>query len=675
MRERALHTLMPNFRVYFAVMVLFAGAAYYFNFFLGLGQTLITLAVYFAFLRAGARKRKEVVRYLDSVTAQMDHSAGGSLLRFPLPMAVIRPAGGEILWANEPFSRMIGISGRFEKEIGAVVPGLSTRWLAERKDRHPQPVQLRDSFFTVYGTLLPARGAHPYSQDEEARLAALYFIDCTEELTSRQELTGSKPVAAVVLIDNYEELMKDAIDSEKSNLVAAIDKRVVEWASPAKGLLRKYDRDKYLFVCETRHMTMLADAKYSLLDAVRELKNHVGVVATVSIGIGHDAPTLEENLGFAQLSIDMALSRGGDQVVLKSPTQFQFFGGRNKEMQRRTKVKARVVANSLSQLISSSSMVMVMGHKAADLDSLGAAAGVICAARTRGCPAYIVVNPSTCAAANLLDALSALPEYQGVFISEQEALLRADRETLLVVVDTNRPDYAESPALLDACHRVAVIDHHRRAAEYIERAALSFHEPYASSSCELVTELLQSMGGGEVLLRAEAEALLSGIVLDTKNFTLRTGVRTFEAAAYLKGAGADPVTVRKLFQNDLASSVSRYEIIHAAQVYKTNMAVAMIRHDVSRVVAAQAADELLNVTGVQASFVLFPEETGGGRPPHIVISARSLGEINVQIILEKIGGGGHLTMAGAQMPDIRPEEAMRRLLTAIDEYAEETGTE
>ena len=349
---------------------------------------------------------------------------------------------------------------------------------------------------------------------------------------------------------------------------------------------------------------------------------------------------------------------------MKNRVTFEFFGGRGGEVERRTKVKSRVMANALGELISDASQVFIMGHKHADFDAVGAAAGVCCIARKRGKKAQIVIDMDDNAAGPILKRLAALPEYKDAFISGSDAFIKAQPGALLVVVDTNRPDFVESEQLLDTCNRVAVIDHHRRAASYIESAALNFHEPYASSASELVSELLQYLIDPGDLLRAEAEALFAGIVLDTKNFTMRTGGRTFEAAALLRRAGVDTADVQRLFQGTLSDMIERYDIIRHAELYHNDIAIAAVEQDIDRVTAAKAADELLTLRGVRASFVLFKHDTG------VNLSARSLGEINVQLIMEKLGGGGNSTTAGGQIPDGTVDAVREQLIAAIDQYLE-----
>ena len=469
---------------------------------------------------------------------------------------------------------------------------------------------------------------------------------------------------SIICIDSYEEVLKNLSDSDKSGIQAQIDTKINEWLKDESVVIRKYDRDRYILLCEEQTLEKFIDDKFSVLASVREIKNSEDIPVTLSIGIGRDGETLKEKYQFANLATDMALSRGGDQAVIKSRFAFEFFGGATKEVEKRTKVKSRVMANALSQLMKASSLVLIMGHRVSDIDSIGAAAGMVCAARKREKNVKIVVNEAKTSAASLIARLRTMPEYENVFISPEDALLMADKETLLIVVDTNRPDFVESPELLQAAMKVAVIDHHRRAADYIENAAINMHEPYASSASELSCELLQYMVSAHDVARVEAEALLAGIYLDTKGYTIKTGVRTFEAAAYLRRAGADTIEVKRLFQNDFDDQMTKYRIVTASHIYRDSIAIAVADYQVPRAIAAQAADELLTIHGVHGSFVVFKNDG------ETIISARSLGQLNVQVITEKLGGGGNITTAGAQPGKVPVEDVVANLKRAIDEVDE-----
>ena len=460
-------------------------------------------------------------------------------------------------------------------------------------------------------------------------------------------------------------MLKNVAENTRASIVGEISQKLGELAEATDGLFAQLDRDRYLLIFEARHLPKLQEEKFPILDAVHNLQNPGGIPATLSIGVGVDADNFQELFQYASLSVEMALSRGGDQAVIKNRFNFEFYGGRTKELEKRTKVKSRVMANALGELVADASKVFIMGHKNADLDCIGAAAGVFAVARKRGRPAYIIKETTPSPADIMYERLARLQEYEGAFIAPQDALLLADSSSLLVVVDTNRPEQVQSEELLLSCNKVAVIDHHRRAATYIADAALNFHEPYASSASELVAELLQYILEPANLLRLESEAILAGIVLDTKHFTMRTGGRTFEAAAFLRRAGADPANVQEYFQNDLEGTIARYDIIQNAKLYRNNIAIAQVDHTVGRVTAAQAADELLNISGIDTSFVLFPAED------RIMISARSAGEVNVQVILEALGGGGNAATAGAQVPGLSMTEAVQQLTVSINQYLEQ----
>ena len=657
-KNKLSHLLEPSLRLYFIALVCFTVASAFFNLYLGLAEAVVVLMLYCYFRRANNLRRREILKYIDNVTCNIDVATKDTMVNAPLPMVIFKPETDEVIWSNERFLQLTGEREHlFDTKLSAAVPDFNSRWLMEGKSQCPNEVRIGDRRFLVYGHLVRTD-----DRGRQSFLATTYWVDVTEFANVREEFYDSRPVAAILLLDNYEEILKGLSDNASSALLSEINARLDEWVAPAGGIFCRYNRDHYLFLFEERHLQAYQDGKYSVLDAVHAITSPNGIPATLSIGIGKDADSLQELFQYANLSIDMALSRGGDQAVVKNKFTFEFYGGRSKETEKRTKVKSRVMANALAELISSASMVFIMGHKYPDLDCMGAAAGVMALCRKRGVSAHIIKESGQNPASGMADRLAALPEYRDAFLSAQDALIMADANALLVVVDTNRPEQVSAQEVLLSCNKVAVIDHHRRASSYIADAALNFHEPYASSASELVTELLQYAMEPADLLRLEAEALLAGIVLDTKQFTMRTGGRTFDAAAFLRRSGADTGEVKKLFQNDLEGTISRYNIIQNARMYKAGIAVAKVDHTIGRVTAAQAADELLNISGIEASFVLFPD---GER---VILSARSMGDINVQVILEKLGGGGNAATAGAQVANPSVDAVFKQLLQAIDQY-------
>lgn len=654
--------LEPNLKLYFLVMVAFSVLSATVSVKLGLTEFAATVALYVYFTRASQSRRQGILQYIDNLTGSVDTASKSTLINSPLPIMVFRPDTGEVIWSNENFLQLAGVREHlFEMKVEDAVPHLPVEWLLEGKSECPERVFMNNRRFRVYGSLVRSRG----KGTEQNLVATTYWVDTTEADDLREHYTASRPVMAILLIDNYEDLMKACADTQRSAVQAQIDEKLNAWAAQGQGILLKTDRDHYLFIFEEQYYQPFVQERFAVLDAMREIKVGEGVHPTLSIGVGKDVDSLRDLYKNANLSVEMALSRGGDQAVVRNRMDFEFYGGRSKTTEKRTKVKSRVMANALSELIADATEIYIMGHSFADMDAVGAAAGLCCAARKRGKKARIVIDLKHNAAGAVLEKLRALPAYEGVFAAPSEAFISMRPGTLLVVVDTTRPDMVESPQLLESCNRVAVIDHHRRAASYIENAAFSFHEPYASSASELVTELLQYLVDPADLLREEAEALLAGIVLDTKHFTLRTGGRTFEAAAFLRRAGADTTDVQRLFQNNLQDMVSRYDIIRRAQLYRDNIAVAVIPQDgVDRVAAAQAADELLGIKGVKASFVLYRSGSD------VLMSARSLGEINVQVILEALGGGGNSATAGGRVENGDIDTVRQDLLAAIDHYFE-----
>ena len=661
MNRKLNQLLQGNLRVYFMVLILFTAMMATYSWKAAAGQLAIVLALALYNRENARRRRKEISKYLDNVAGSVDIATKDTMTRAPLPMLMFRPESGEIIWANDRFSQMLGENGDllYERKLTEFIPDFESRWIIEGKSAHPGEVTCGERRYQVFGQLARTGGR------SGGFVATTYWLDVTEMSQIRDIYQATRPVAAILLIDNYEDLMmKNLTDNERSNLLAEIDARLDAWVAGTGGLLRRYQRERYLFIFEEQYLEKFIEKKFEVLDAVREVVNPSGINASLSIGIGKDGDSFQELLSFANLSLDMALSRGGDQAVIRNKFTFEFYGGRTKETEKRTKVKSRVMANALSALVSDSSRVFIMGHKMPDNDCVGAAAGVFALCRKNGVPAHIIKAPTPNPSQELSERLQQLPEYQDGFMSAQDALLIADNRSLVVVVDTNRPEQVQALEVLQSCNRVAVIDHHRRAATYIEGAALNYHEPYASSASELVTELLQYIVEPNQLLRAESEALLAGIVLDTKNFTMRTGGRTFEAAAFLRRSGADTAEVKKLYQNNFRDTVSKYSIIQNADLYREHIAIAYSETPVGRVTAAQAADELLNIIGIDTSFVLAGDGT------QVNISGRSMGDTNVQVILEALGGGGNAAAAGGQVEGKSVEEVVAELKAAIDKYFE-----
>ena len=660
MNERIRKLVRTNTVAYILLLLLFAAVTAKISLALAIGEVAAALAVWYISHRRSKVVQQQLHQYVERIAGGADTAKNSNMLFAPMPMMVFNPENDDVLWANDLFTDLPGVGKDiFESRVRDVVEGFETHWILEGKAEFPGLFTWNGRRYRIFGCL-----SRPEGTGHMGVLATTYWMDVTDLEHMRTTLAETRPVVAIIMIDNYEDLMSACPEGKRSAVRAAVEEKMDQWRGGSGALLMKSDRDRYLMVLDEARYEKFAAGRFSILDDVRTVQAGEGVYATLSIGVGREAADFEALYKNAGLALEMALSRGGDQAVVKDQMNFEFYGGRAKTTEKRTKVKSRVMANALGDLMDDTEHVYVMGHKYADMDTLGAAAGICAIARKRGKAARIVLDMENNSVGPMLRKLRALPEYKDVFIGGGDAFLRVQPDTLLVVVDTNRPESVESEPLLESCNRVAVIDHHRRGSSYIEKMALNFHEPYASSASELVTELLGYLLETGDLLKTEAEALLAGIVLDTKNFTSRTGGRTFEAAAYLRRAGADTQDVQRMFQSDLESMIDRYAIIRRAVLYREDLAIAAIDEPCERVTAAKAADELLTLSGVQASFVFYPKDDG------VYISARSLGEVNVQVIVEALGGGGNSTSAGGQLPGVTVEQVCQKLQEAIDKYYE-----
>ena len=653
MNKRLQRLFQPNVRFHLMLLITFALATFFIGghnrILAGIQVAVIILLALYS--RIATRKRTaKLLDYLESVSDSMDLTVRDT----PLPVAIFNSETGEIIWSNDNFIAITGLHVPFfELNITDAVPDFTWDWLLDGKTEVPDPVGVEDRLFRVYGNVV--RFDHEY-------VAMTYWIDVTDYVQVCDEYLDSRLVFAILTLDNYEELLKGMREKEKSALLSDLDDKINAWASGNGGFLCRFERDRYFFLFEERHLAGYIQNEFSILNLVHTDVGTEGVHATLSIGIGKDGKTPQENYRHASLGIEMALSRGGDQAVIRNRYGFEFFGGHSTKIEKRTKVKSRIMASAFGELLSDASIVLIMSHEYADYDSIGAAIGVCCMARAKRKTARIVYNAEKNQVQNIIDLVSELPEYSGVFVTEQDAIIEADSETLLVVVDTCRPDKVESKSLLLSCTRIAVIDHHRRAADYIENAVLNVHEPYASSSAELVKEMMQYLLEKDDILRLEAEALLAGIMLDTKGFSVNTGSGTFDAAAFLRRTGADTASVKRLLQSDIDTATARYALMREATIYRDGIALAASDEPHSRISIAQAADELLNISGVHTSFV------AAKNGADVFVSGRGIGGVNVQVILEKLGGGGSQSTAGLQMPGSSVTQVVDDLKKAIDEY-------
>ncbi|MBQ2937826.1 MAG: DHH family phosphoesterase [Clostridia bacterium] len=612
------------------------------------------------------KRKSEISETLQDLTLTVDSAAKTSLINSPFPLIIIE-TDGNIVWKSVKFA------SEFEDvDMNAFINDLVFDLQDEIKNKKEKNdksilrrIQVNKKTYKLVGKFVNSK---KYSKNNKKEyMAILYFIDETENVKLQKEYNDSKSCVGIIMIDNYEENMQMLESEEKTQYIADIDKCIYEWTNETNGILIKSDRDRYIYIFEQRYLDKIKEDKFSVLDKIKELDPKQKVQFTLSIAISNEGKVDKEKYKSAQTAMDIVLGRGGDQAVVRQNDIYKFFGGRAQEVEKRTKVKARVVAHALENLIRESSKVMVMGHSNPDIDSMGSSIGIYALAKSLDKNAYIITS-DTPTLHNFKDSLLEEPEYEDVLISKEVAEENIDEDTLLVIVDTHKFNYVESEETLKKARKIVIIDHHRRSADYIENATLTFQEVYASSAAELVTELLQYAEVNVDLKKIEAESLYAGIMMDTKSFTFKTGVRTFEAAAYLRKCGVDIIKVKKWFQSDLESFNKIAEIVKSAEIVNDTIAIAMYNQEKAKDVSllcAKAADELLTIGDVTASFVL------GNTGEKICISGRSIGDINVQVILEKLGGGGHITLAGAQVEGMSAEEVKEELIVRINEYFSE----
>ena len=657
MNKRLGRLLNYNVGLYFFVLLIFGISTILLEqYILAAAELGLTVILFVFYLIYRTNRRKTIQAFIQKVEDSMTSASGAET---PFPLAVVRLADDVVIHTNKAFVRMTEYqSALSETQIADLLPNFTTDWLTSGKTEYPYDITINNRRYRIFGTAFRA------DDSQTTPMGILYFMDLTELYQIRDEYIRSRPVVSIILVDNYDELTRNMTEAAISGMDARINNTILKWAQNYHGLLRRLEKNRFLLVFEKRDLNQAMAEKFSLLEDIHDITGPSGLEATISFGLGVDCATFEEGYQFAALAIEMALSRGGDQAVVKDRLNFSFYGGRAKEVSYRSRVHSRVMANSFMELIGQSSHVFIMGHKNADADAIGAAMGIACLCRKKSKPFHIVLDEENNSCQQLIEEIRREPEYRNAFVSGQEALLLSDSRSILVVVDTNRPDQVENGSLLESIPKVCVVDHHRRAADYIQSAVVNFHEPYASSAAELATELLQYAVEQKDVIPIEAKALMAGIFLDTKSFNVRTNERTFEAAAYLRQLGADTVEVKKLFQNDFQNTMAKYQIIKSARLYRQEIAIAALNTAAPRTLAAQAADELLNISGISASFVLYPTDE------QIIISARSIGNANVQVILEPLGGGGNSATAGAQIPGTTVKDVLDQLVASIDQYYE-----
>lgn len=597
------------------------------------------------------------------------------LNEFAVPYALL-DYNGKILWMNEAFATLTGKNKRYRKAISCVFPEIAGDKLPKQEDKEVDIRYNERDYKVVMKSvslkkLLEESGL--VEMESHSDLIALYLFDETELNQYIRQKEDEKLVTGLLYLDNYDEALDSVEEVRRSLLAALIERKLGKYFSEVDCLLKRLEKDKFILVMRQKSLEELKKKRFNILEDVKTVNIGNDMAVTISIGIGLNAPTYAQSYEYSRIAIDLALGRGGDQVVIKDKDQMTFFGGKSQQMGKNTRVKARVKAHALREFMISNDKVIVMGHKISDVDSIGAGIGIYRAAKSLNKRAHIVVNNPTMSVRPIIESFRQNADYdEHMFINSEAAREIVDNNTVVVVVDTNKPSYTECEELLHKTKTIVVLDHHRQGSEVIKNAVLSYIEPYASSTCEMVAEILQYFSDDIRIYNIEADALYSGIMIDTNNFTAKTGVRTFEAAAFLRRCGADVTRVRKMFRDDVKSYKAKAEAIRSVETYKGSFAISVCPSegiDSPTVVASQAANELLNVDSIRASFVLTDYQN------KIYISARAIDEVNVQIIMERMGGGGHINMAGAQLPGASVNEAIHLLKETLDNMIKEGDIE
>ena len=610
------------------------------------------------------KRMAEVSEHIKDLTLNVDKVSKRTLINSPFPLIIVE-TDGSIIWKSTKF-----VSEFRDIDINPILDDIIKDMKLEienntklRNNQISQTVEIGNKSYKIVGEYVKSK----QNERKKEYMATLYFVDETEIVNLKSDYENSQICIGIAMIDNYEEIIQRTSGEEQVQLFSQIEKKIYDWAAEFKGLVVKAERDTFVWICEKRNLNELEENKFNILDSIKEINVSSKIQSTLSIAVSTEGDSYYDKYNSAKTAIDIALGRGGDQAIIRKNGRYTFFGGRTQELEKRTRVKARSVANALEELMLEAENVVIMGHTNSDIDALGSALGIYRLAKTLGKDAYIASGTIGIGLENFVEYAKRDPEYQKAIIDKEEAIELTNSGTLLVVVDTHKKSYSDVPELVDMAGKIAIIDHHRMSTDYIENSVLTFQEVYASSAAELVTELITYSEQNVKLTNVEAEGLYGGIMMDTKNFTFKTGVRTFEAAAYLRKCGVDIIKVKKWFQSDLETYNTISEIVSKSEIVGDSIAISVydkVDKD-ANIICAKAADELLTISDITASFVI------GNYGEKICISGRSLGDINVQVILEKLGGGGHITLAGAQVEGMNIYDVKKELIEKIKEYFSE----
>lgn len=645
------------------MVIMFIGglALLYYNALAGIGFIAISGVVFYLNLKNNESKKIEWMRYVENLSLNMDKIAKKAIRYLPIPMCVIE-FNGKITMHNDKFSEIIGRDRLLNENIKDVVGEIDLTKVLNDENEMYSEIEYKDKRYSIVYRVIKNR-----TNSDVDYMMVLYWLDKTDYLNLKEKYINEKTVIGIIEVDGYEEVIKSADEENRPLITADIERVLSTFETESKAAMKRVSKDKFFLVMNREELKKIELDKFEILDKIRHIDHGNTLPVTISMGVGIDGETINDNFKMAVGALDLALGRGGDQVVVKTKDNFSFYGGKSKAVEKKTKVKSRLIGHALREIINQSEDVLIMGHRYPDMDAMGAAVGIYDLCKACGKESNIVLE-------NLNDSIEIFAKkikkdkyYKGIFINHETAIERCKEDTLVIVLDTHRPNFTECPKLLEISDKVVVIDHHRRGVEFISDAVLLFHEIYVSSTCEMVTELIQYMDENIKINKMTAEGLLAGINLDTKNFAFKTGVRTFEAASYLRKIGADTIEVKKLFNADISDFTTKAEIIQNTKIINNRICIGYTSSEIDNVnvIIAKAADELLNIRQVEASFVL------GQKDGKVFISARSLGDINVHVMMEKLGGGGHIDIAGAQLKNVSLKKAYNMVHEIIEEFLEE----
>ncbi len=662
--RKVIENLMSRTKIYMIIIAILLIVICIYEIRLIIPAIVMFFAILLYSYQIDKKRKAEISKHIHELIGDVDSAAKNTLINSPFPLVILE-TDGNIIWKSSKF-----VDEFMEIDINVYLDEIIKEVEQEighsngKRQSIMKQIKIGKKIYKILGEYVKSKKG---KKDEY--MMTLYFIDNTENIDLFTKYMNSQTCIGIIMVDNYEEIIQRISAEEKPQMIAKLEKAIYDWANLTGGLIIKTERDTFIYVFEKRYLEQIESSKFSILDTIKEIKIGAKQQLTVSIAISEEGESNYSKYKSALSALDIALGRGGDQAVIRENGKYIFFGGRTQELEKRTKVKARIIAQALEELILASSNVVIMGHTNADIDSIGSSLGIYRLAKTLNKEVNIINNSSGQALNSFLEALNQQEEYQKAIITKTEAIQKMGRETLLIVVDTHKKTYVEAPELLELTPKIVVIDHHRKSTEFIDNVTLVFHEVYASSAAELVIEILQYCEKEIELTEIEAESLYAGIMIDTKNFTFKTGVRTFEAAAYLRKCGVDIIKIKKWFQSDLENYNIISEIVRNAEIVEDSIGIS-IYNKTDRdagLICAKAADELLTISNITASFVI------GNLGDKICISGRSIGDINVQVILEKLGGGGHITLAGAQVEGMSVEEVKQELMKSIHEYFAQIG--